>query len=110
MRYSRSLVAPSGFGQVFPCLICEFFGRVSSTISTSSGGKSLAPILADHQLQARPDVVDRCHLDVHEIEAKRGLPHGILRHIGLDLRSLLWPGDPDHAIRLDRRLQESELA
>src|SRR5690606_13466953 len=36
MRYSRRFVAPSGFGQVLPCLIWEFLGRASSTILRSS--------------------------------------------------------------------------
>src|SRR5690606_32981992 len=36
MRYSRSFVAPSGFGQVLPCLLWEFLGSASSTILRSS--------------------------------------------------------------------------
>src|SRR5690606_38423082 len=35
MRYSRRLVAPSGFGQVLPSWMREFSGRVISTIFLS---------------------------------------------------------------------------
>src|SRR5262245_33338055 len=117
MRYSRSRVAPSGLGQVLPARIFEFLGSVSSTIATISlhgGGSrrektSPAPLLADDELQPRPGLVDRRDLHVDKVELQGLAAHNIFGNVGCDLRGLLRPRHPDHAVRLQRLLQANEV-
>jgi hypothetical protein len=60
-------------------------------------------LLADHQLQPRPDVVNRADLDIDQCASgQHDLPDDIFGHVGLDLARALRPGHPDHAVGRNR--------
>src|SRR5512133_508850 len=62
-----------------------------------------AKFLANHQLQARPDLINCTDLDIDQPAGwQHDLSNDVFGHISLDLARPLWPGDPNHAIRCDR--------
>src|SRR6188472_4145412 len=68
-----------------------------------------AEFLANHQLQARPDLIDCTDLDIDQPAGRQhDLSNDVLGHISLDLARPLGPGDPNHAIRCDRIDQTGE--
>src|SRR5262245_54524579 len=57
-----------------------------------------AELLANDELETRPDVVDSADFDVDEAEGQCDLTNDIFRDIGGDFARLLGPGDPDRAV------------
>ena len=73
-----------------------------------TAGCASAPVFADHQLQPGPDRIDRSDLDVDQVELQRlGADH-VLGDVGRDLRRLLRPRHPDHAVALQGRLKQRQ--
>ena len=58
----------------------------------------LAQLLANHKLEARPDVADGTDLDVNEPEGKADFSDCVLGDVCWNFRSLLWPGNPNDTI------------
>src|SRR4051794_27822505 len=54
-----------------------------------------AMFLAYHQLQPRPDVVDRTDLHVDQMHRQRNLADDVLGDVGRHFRGALGPADPD---------------
>src|ERR1700679_3129870 len=64
--------------------------------------------LADDQLEAGPNLADGADLDVHEPHREGNVSNRILGDVGLDLRGLLGPRDPDEPRGLEGLAQDSE--
>jgi hypothetical protein len=68
---------------------------VSLRLTQSTVGAPPLPILEpDHQLQARPGLVERGNLVVHEAMGEGDLAHDVLGHVGRDARGALRPRHP----------------
>jgi hypothetical protein len=63
---------------------------------------------AVHQPQARPDLVDRADLVVHERRRQAELADDRLADVGLHARGALRPGDPEAAGRPQRNAQRRQ--
>ena len=61
-------------------------------------------VLSDDELQPGPDFIHGGDLDVDEVELQRLGANDTLGDVGRHFRCLLRPGDPDHAVALDSRL------
>src|SRR5262245_26736463 len=70
---------------------------VSQRTPVASWVSSFAQLFADHQLQAGPGFVDSADFHIDEAEWKTLGADDVLSDIGLDLRGLLGPRNPDHA-------------
>ena len=62
---------------------------------------SAAAFLADDQLEAGPDFVNRADLDIDQAEGERMTADVILDQVAGDAGGALRPGHPDHPIRDD---------
>lgn len=63
----------------------------------------LRPILdRDDKLQSRPDLSHRAYFNIDEAGIESDLANHILREVGGDARTFLWPRDPQHPRRCQR--------